>query len=60
MGALCFVFHPLTIYLSTFAGSDAALVFFIALSALLAARLAENPGWLRAILLGAAIRLGGG
>lgn len=59
-GALFFALHPLSIYLSTFAGSDAALVFFIALSALLAARLAEKPGWIRAILLGAAIGLGGG
>lgn len=60
VAALVFALHPLTMYLSTFAGSDAALVFFIALSALLAARLAENPTWPRAILLGIAIGLGGG
>ena len=60
IGALFFAMHPLTIYLSTFAGSDAALVFFIGLSALLAARLAEKPGWIRAIMLGVAIGLGGG
>lgn len=59
-GALFFALHPLTIYLSTFAGSDAALIFFIALSALLAARLAENPSWPRAVLTGVAIALGGG
>ena len=59
-GALIFALHPLTKYLSTFAGSDAALVFFIALSALLAARLAEKPTWPRAVLLGTAIGLGGG
>lgn len=59
-GALVFAIHPLTKYLSTFAGSDAALVFFIALSTLLAARLAEKPTWVRAVLLGVAIGLGGG
>lgn len=60
VGALVFALHPLTMYLSTFAGSDAALVFFIALSALLAARLAEKPTWPRALLLGISIGLGGG
>lgn len=60
LGALVFLLNPLTKYLSTFAGSDAALVFFIALSALLAARLAEKPTWMRAVLLGIAIGLGGG
>lgn len=60
IGALVFTFHPLSMYLSTFAGSDAALVFFIALSALFAARLAEKPTWIRAVLLGIAIGLGGG
>ncbi len=59
-GAIVFAIHPLTEYLATFAGSDATLVFFIALSALLAARLAEKPTWIRTILLGAAIGLGGG
>src|SRR5699024_3619054 len=60
VGALVFALHPLTKHLSTFAGSDAALVFFLALSALLAARLAEKPTWTRAALLGIAIGLGGG
>lgn len=60
IGALIFALHPLTRYLSTFAGSDAALVFFIALSALFAARLAEKPTWPRALLTGIAIGLGGG
>lgn len=60
IGALVFTFHPLSMYLSTFAGSDAALVFFIALSALFAARLAEKPTWIRSVLLGIAIGLGGG
>ena len=60
VGALIFAVHPLTKYLSTFAGSDAALVFFLLLSALFAARLAEKPTWTRAALLGIAIGLGGG
>lgn len=59
-GALIFAFHPLAIYLATFAGSDITLICFIALSAWLAARLAEQPAWTRAILLGIAIGLGGG
>lgn len=46
IGALYLVVHPLAHYLSTFAGSDSALVFFIVLSALCAARLAEKPSWL--------------
>lgn len=60
LGAVFFSLHPLARYLSTFAGSDAALVFFIAMSALCAARLAEKPSWPRAILLGFMIGLGGG
>lgn len=59
IGAAYLAAHPLAHYLATFAGSDAALVFSIALSALCAARLAEKPTWLRAVLLGAAIGLGG-
>lgn len=55
-----FAVHPLARYLSTFAGSDAALVFFLAMSALAAARLAEKPTWPRAVLLGVLIGLGGG
>lgn len=60
VGALFFAVHPLAMYISTFAGSDASLVFLLALIALLAARLAEKPGWMRAMLLGIAIGLGGG
>lgn len=59
IGAIYLAVHPLTRYLSTFAGSDAALVFFIALATLSAARLAEKPTWLRAVLLGIAIGCGG-
>lgn len=51
--------HPLARYLATFAGSDAALVFFIACSTLAAARLAEKPGWSRAVVLGILLGLGG-
>ena len=59
VGAIYLTLHPLAHYLATFAGSDSALVFFIVLSALLAARLAEKPTWPRAILLGIAIGFGG-
>lgn len=60
IGGVFFALHPLARYLSTFAGSDAALVFFLAMSAMAAARLAEKPSWPRAILLGVLIGLGGG
>lgn len=58
-GAIYLALHPLARYLSTFAGSDAALVFFIALATLCAARLAEKPTLPRALLLGIAIACGG-
>ncbi|MCO5214812.1 MAG: phospholipid carrier-dependent glycosyltransferase [Thermomicrobiales bacterium] len=60
VGATFFALHPLAIYLATFAGSDITLLLFIALSAWLAARLAEKPSWWRATMLGIAIGLGGG
>lgn len=60
IGGIFFALHPLARYLSTFAGSDAALVFFLVMSALAAARLAEKPTWPRAVLLGVLIGLGGG
>lgn len=58
IGSAYLAVHPLARYLSTFAGSDAALVFFIAASTLAAARLAEKPTWTRAILLGILIGCG--
>jgi hypothetical protein len=51
--------HPLMIYISTFAGSDAVLGLTIALAAVAAYRFADRPTWLRAILLGVMIGLGG-
>lgn len=60
MGAIFFALHPLARYLSTFVGSDITLAFFIALSAWLAGRLAEQPNWRRTVPLGIAIGLGAG
>jgi hypothetical protein len=51
--------HPLMIYVATFAGSDAVLGLTIALSAVAAYRFADRPTWLRAIVLGLMIGLGG-
>ena len=59
IGALFLAMHPLARYLATFAGSDAALVFSLALATLFASRLAEKPTWPRARLLGAVIGIGG-
>jgi hypothetical protein len=51
--------HPLMIYISTFAGSDAVLGLTIVLAAVAAYRFADRPSWPRAILLGVMIGLGG-
>ena len=51
--------HPLSIYLSSLAGSDAIVSLFVALSALMAMALAERPTWPRAIVLGLMLGLGG-
>ncbi len=58
-GALVLIPHPLNTYLTTFAGSDALLIFLVAAAALLAIFLAERPTWLKAIGLGVLIGLGG-
>lgn len=59
VAAVFFALHPLAIYLATFAGSDAVLGLTIALAGVAAYRLADRPTWPRALLLGAAIGLGG-
>jgi hypothetical protein len=58
IGALALAFHPLMIYLATFAGSDAVLGLTIVLAALAAIHLGERPTWPRAILLGVCLGLG--
>ena len=58
-GALILIPHPLNTYLSTFAGSDAILVFLVAAAGLVAIALAERPSWPKAILLGVLLGLGG-
>ena len=57
--ALLLIPHPLSIYLPSLAGSDAALGLLIALAALAATTLAGRPTWPRAVLLGILLGLGG-
>src|SRR5919112_3490572 len=51
--------HPLSIYLSSLAGSDALVTLLVALAALVAMMLANRPTWPRAIVLGVLLGLGG-
>jgi hypothetical protein len=51
--------HPLSIYLSSLAGSDALVTLLVALAVLVAMALANRPTWPRAILLGVLLGLGG-
>jgi hypothetical protein len=51
--------HPLSIYLSSLAGSDALVTLFVVLATLMAMMLANRPTWPRAILLGVLLGLGG-
>jgi hypothetical protein len=51
--------HPLSIYLSSLAGSDALVALFVVLATLMAMALANRPTWPRAILLGVLLGLGG-
>jgi len=51
--------HPLSIYLSSLAGSDALVTLLVVLAALVAMMLANRPTWPRAILLGVLLGLGG-
>jgi len=57
--AVLLVPHPLSIYLSSLAGSDALVTLFVALAALVAMMLANRSTWPRAILLGVLLGLGG-
>jgi hypothetical protein len=59
VAALFLAAHPLMIYLSSQAVSDALMALFVILAALAAARLADQPTWPRAILLGLFLGLGG-
>ena len=51
--------HPLSIYLSSLAGSDALVSLLVAWAALAAMLLAQRPTWPRAVLLGMLFGLGG-
>ncbi len=51
--------HPLSLYLSSLAGSDALVTLLVAWAALAAMILAQRPTWPRAILLGILLGLGG-
>ena len=51
--------HPLSIYLSSLAGSDALVSLLVAWATLAAMLLAQRPTWPRAILLGVLLGMGG-
>lgn len=51
--------HPLSIYLSSLAGSDGLVTLCVAWATLAAMALANRPTWPRAILLGVLLGLGG-
>ena len=51
--------HPLSIYLSSLAGSDALVTLCVAGATLTVMALADRPTWPRAILLGVLLGLGG-
>jgi 4-amino-4-deoxy-L-arabinose transferase-like glycosyltransferase len=57
--ALLLIPHPLSVYLSSLAGSDALLSLLLAMAVLAAMALAERPTWPRAIALGALLGVGG-
>lgn len=57
--ALLLIPHPLSVYLSSLAGSDALLTLLVALAALVAVALADRPSAWRAALLGVLLGLGG-
>ena len=59
VAAALLIVHPLHVYLSSLAGSDALLGLLVALSALVAIQLARQPAWWRAVLLGVLLGLGG-
>ena len=51
--------HPLSIYLSSLAGSDALVTLFVVWATLAAMALATRPTWPRALTLGVLLGLGG-
>ncbi|MDP9364113.1 MAG: glycosyltransferase family 39 protein, partial [Chloroflexota bacterium] len=59
VAALLLVPHPLSVYLSSLAGSDALLTLLVALAAVAAAALADRPSWPRSAILGVLLGLGG-
>ena len=58
VASLFLMFNPLAMHMSSWAGADALLALTVALAALTAIRLAERPGWGKAILLGVLLGLG--
>lgn len=58
VAAAVLAFHPLSIYLSSLAGSDAILTLAVAAAAWLAMALAARPTWVRALGLGVVLGLG--
>jgi len=58
-GAALLIPHPLSMYLSSLAGSDAIVALMVAWSALTAMLLAQRPTWVRAVVLGILLGLGG-
>ncbi|MGH2535298.1 MAG: glycosyltransferase family 39 protein [Thermomicrobiales bacterium] len=59
VGALALAVHPLLEDTATRAWSDPLLMLLVALAAIAAYRLADRPTWIRAILLGTLLGLGG-
>lgn len=58
VGAALLVSHPLSLYLSSLAGSDALVSLLVAWAALAAMALAAKPTWPRSLLLGLLLGLG--
>ena len=57
--ALMLIPHPLSVYLSSLAGSDAPLVLSLSLATVVAMSLADRPTWPKAIALGLLLGIGG-
>lgn len=52
------IYNPLATHMSTWAGSDGLLTLTVALAGLTTIRLADRPGWGKALLLGVVLGLG--
>ena len=52
------IYNPLATHMGSWAGADALLALTVALAGLTAIRLADRPGWGKAILLGVLLGLG--